>query len=59
MRESELDEGDRNLEDPIDDEGRNATQQRMDAEGVEERPVDVSWQPREGEDAPPEPHGDG
>jgi hypothetical protein len=59
MRESELNEGDRNREDGIDDEGRNATQQRMDAEGIEERPVDVSWQPSEGDDAPAEPHGDG
>ena len=28
-------------EDLIDDAGRNPTQQRMDAEGVESRPVDV------------------
>ena len=58
MRESELDEGDRNLEDQIDEQGRNPTQQRMDADGVEERPVDVSWQPSDGEDAPPELHED-
>jgi hypothetical protein len=33
-----------NLEDALDAEGRNLTQQRMDAEGVEDRPVDVPWQ---------------
>ena len=30
-----------NLEDALDREGRNLTQQRMDAEGVGDRPVDV------------------
>jgi hypothetical protein len=33
---------DDNLEDAIDDEGRNPTQQRMDDEGVEDRPVDLA-----------------
>jgi hypothetical protein len=33
----------------IDAEGRNPTQQRMDEEGVEEAPVDASW---EGENGP-------
>ena len=31
-----------NLEDTIDSEGRNLTQQRMDEAGVEDRPVDVA-----------------
>jgi hypothetical protein len=30
-----------NLEETIDSEGRNLTQQRMDEAGVEDRPVDV------------------
>jgi hypothetical protein len=32
-----------NLEDEVDEEGRNVTQQRLDEEGVEGRPVDVDW----------------
>jgi hypothetical protein len=32
-----------NLEDAIDEEGRNLTQQRIDAEGAEDRPVDADW----------------
>ena len=34
-------ENEDNLEDALDEQGRNVTQQRMDAEGVEDRPVDV------------------
>ena len=40
MDEHEVENAD-NLEDAIDEQGRNPTQQRMDAEGVEDRPVDV------------------
>lgn len=32
-----------NLEDQIDDEGRNLTQQRMDEEGGGDEPVDMPW----------------
>ena len=34
------------LEDDIDDEGRNATQRRMDEDGYSEldEPVDVDWE---------------
>jgi hypothetical protein len=34
-----------------DEKGRNPTQERMDEEGVEERPVDVDWDENE-----PTPH---
>ena len=54
--ESEVDQGEPSSADEIDEEGRNPTQQRMDERGVEERQVDVSWQPGDGEDRPPEPH---
>jgi MYXO-CTERM domain-containing protein len=40
--EREIENAD-NLEDALDEQGRNLTQQRMDAEGVEDRPVDVGW----------------
>jgi hypothetical protein len=40
-----------NLEDTIDSEGRNLTQQRMDEAGVEDRPVGVV-QPSPDETAP-------
>jgi hypothetical protein len=40
--ESEIENAD-NLEDALDEEGRNPTQQRMDAEGVEDVPVDLDW----------------
>jgi hypothetical protein len=40
--ESEIENAD-NLEDALDEEGRNVTQQRMDAEGVEDVPVDLDW----------------
>ncbi len=37
----------------VDETGRNPTQERMDEEGTEDRPVDVEWQnepsPHEGE----------
>jgi hypothetical protein len=33
-----------NGEQEIDETGRNATQQRMDEEGVEAKPVDVDWE---------------
>lgn len=35
---------------PVDDEGRNPTQQRIDEEGVDDTPVDANWV----EDAPDE-----
>jgi hypothetical protein len=38
--EREIENAD-NLEDALDEQGRNVTQQRMDADGVEDRPVDV------------------
>jgi hypothetical protein len=38
--EAEVENAD-NLEDALDEQGRNLTQQRMDAEGVEDRPVDI------------------
>ena len=41
MDEREIENAD-NLEDALDEQGRNLTQQRMDAEGVEDRPVDVA-----------------
>jgi hypothetical protein len=28
---------------PVDDEGRNPTQQRIDEEGAEDVPVDADW----------------
>ena len=28
---------------PVDDEGRNPTQQRIDEEGAEDMPVDANW----------------
>ena len=28
---------------PVDEEGRNPTQQRIDAEGADDEPVDVEW----------------
>jgi hypothetical protein len=40
---TEDDERYENLEEAIDEEGRNVTQQRLDEEGLEERPVDVDW----------------
>jgi hypothetical protein len=36
---------------PIDEEGRNPTQQRIDEEGPEDVPVDANWM----EDEPDEP----
>jgi hypothetical protein len=39
----EQDERYENLEDDVDEEGRNLTQQRLDEEGVEARRVDVDW----------------
>jgi hypothetical protein len=33
-----------NGEEAIDDEGRNQTQQRLDREGAEDRPADVTWE---------------
>jgi hypothetical protein len=44
-RKDVVDEPEENLEDAIDDEGRNPTQQRMDDDGVEDRPVDVEDEP--------------
>ena len=38
----------------VDESGRNPTQERMDEEGIEPRPVDVEWEnepgPHEGEE---------
>ena len=48
MDESRIENAE-NLEDALDEEGRNLTQQRMDAEGVEDRPVDVASTPAGGE----------
>lgn len=36
-----------NGEEAIDETGRNATQQRMDEEGVENAPVDADWKGEE------------
>ena len=35
---------------PLDETGRNPTQERMDEEGVEERRVDVDWDEPSSED---------
>jgi hypothetical protein len=35
-------ERDDNLEDDLDDAGRNPTQRRLDAEGVDDTPVDLT-----------------
>jgi hypothetical protein len=40
----DYDERYENLEDEVDEEGRNVTQQRVDEEGLEARPVDVDWE---------------
>jgi hypothetical protein len=40
----EHDERLENLEDEVDEEGRNLTQQRLDEEGPSDRPVDVDWE---------------
>jgi hypothetical protein len=45
-----MDEPD-NLENEIDEQGRNLTQQRIDEEGAGDAPVDAPW---EAEDAPEE-----
>jgi hypothetical protein len=46
-----VDPGDRS-EEAVDEGGRNPTQERMDREGTEARPVDVDWE--ENEPSPPE-----
>ncbi len=38
-------------EEQIDEAGRNATQQRVDAEGAEPRPTDAPWGGEESEEA--------
>jgi hypothetical protein len=40
MSDHELENG----EEAIDESGRNATQQRLDEEGAEPKPVDVEWE---------------
>jgi hypothetical protein len=49
--ESEIENAE-NLEDALDEEGRNPTQQRMDAEGVEDVPVDFDWDDADETDIP-------
>jgi hypothetical protein len=51
MDEREIENAD-NLEDALDEEGRNPTQQRMDEEGVEDRPLDFEWDDSGEADAP-------
>jgi hypothetical protein len=43
-------------EEDIDEEGRNPTQQRIDEEGAEEAPADVSWKEDEWGETEPSPH---
>jgi hypothetical protein len=40
-----------NGEEQIDEEGRNATQQKIDEEGAEDKPADAGW-----EETSDEPH---
>jgi hypothetical protein len=50
--EAEEDEAEGEPDWEIDAEGRNLTQQRMDEQGVEEAPVDASWEDEGGAVAP-------
>ena len=52
MTEREQESG----EELIDDEGRNATQQRIDEEGASEKPADAGRQGDDWEETEPSPH---